>query len=88
MSAFGAIHEIEKHGLSVPEDISVVGFDNTYYAEVFKPGLTTVNQNIYSIGIKSIEYLIAMIENPSYSPPVVTEPSNLVIRQTTAPLKA
>jgi len=87
MSAFGAIHEIEKHGLRVPEDISVVGFDNTYYAHVFKPGLTTINQNIYSIGIKSIEYLIAMIENPDYTPPVVTEPSHLVIRQTTAPVQ-
>ncbi|MDT0121883.1 LacI family DNA-binding transcriptional regulator [Paenibacillus sp. RRE4] len=86
MSAFGAIHEIEKHGFSVPEDISVVGFDNTYYAEVFKPGLTTVNQNIYTIGIRAIEYLIAMIENPTYTPPVVTEPSNLIVRQTTAPV--
>jgi LacI family transcriptional regulator/LacI family purine nucleotide synthesis repressor len=53
---------------------------------VFKPGLTTINQNIHSIGIKSIEYLIAMIENPAYTPPVITEPSNLVIRQTTAPV--
>ncbi len=68
MSAFGAIQEIERHGLRVPEDISVIGFDNTYYAQVFKPGLTTINQNIYSIGIKSIEYLIAMVENPDYTP--------------------
>ena len=86
MSAFGAIQEIERHGLRVPEDISVIGFDNTYYAQVFKPGLTTINQNIYSIGIKSIEYLIAMVENPDSTPPVVTEPSNLVIRHTTAPV--
>ncbi|MDO7907348.1 LacI family DNA-binding transcriptional regulator [Paenibacillus sp. JX-17] len=84
MSAFGAIQEIERHGLSVPEDISVIGFDNTYYAQVFKPGLTTVNQNIFNIGVRSIEFLIAMVENAEYSPPVIMEPSHLVIRHTTA----
>lgn len=87
LSAFGAIHEIEKNGLSVPHDISVVGFDNTYHAQVFKPNLTTVNQNIYSIGIKSIECLIALIENRDYSPPVIMEPSELIVRQTTGKAK-
>lgn len=84
LAAFGAIYEIERHGLRVPEDVSVVGFDNTYHAQVFKPNLTTINQNIYSIGIKSIECLIGLIENPDFSPPVITEPSELIVRQTTA----
>ncbi|MGF7046632.1 DNA-binding LacI/PurR family transcriptional regulator [Paenibacillus sp. DS2015] len=83
MAAFGAIHEIEEHGLNVPGDISVVGFDNTYYAQVFKPGLTTINQNIHNIGVRAIESLITMIENSEYLPPILTEPSNLVIRQST-----
>lgn len=83
MAAFGAIHEIEEQGLSVPHDFSVIGFDNTYYAQVFKPGLTTINQNVHNIGIRAIENLLAMIENSATLPPVLTEPSNLVIRQST-----
>lgn len=84
MMAFGAINVIHRSGLSVPEDISVIGFDNTYYSEIFSPALTTVNQNIRSIGSHAIETLIAMIENSEFTPSVVTEPSNLVVRCTTA----
>lgn len=84
MAAFGAIHELMSRGLSVPTDISVVGFDNTYYAQVFRPGLTTVNQNIHNIGIRCIEHLIRMIEQPDARPPAALEPPDLVIRETTA----
>lgn len=88
MMAIGAISVIHRSGLSVPEDISVVGFDNTYYSEIFSPALTTINQNIRSIGSHAIETLITMIENTDFLPPVVTEPSNLVVRCTTAPLRS
>ncbi|AOZ92050.1 LacI family DNA-binding transcriptional regulator [Paenibacillus crassostreae] len=87
MAAFGAIHEIEKQGIAVPQDISVIGFDNTYYAQVFKPALTTINQNTHNIGIRAIENLIKMIEKTNTQPPVLTEPSSLVIRQSTARVK-
>lgn len=83
MAAFGAIRAIEARGFTVPGDISVVGFDNIFETELFKPGLTTINQNIHAIGVKSIEELIAMIKDPKYPPPVVTEPSSLVIREST-----
>ncbi|MDR0268752.1 LacI family DNA-binding transcriptional regulator [Paenibacillus sp.] len=86
MAAFGAIHAIEAQGLSVPGDISVIGFDNIFEAELFKPGLTTINQNIHAIGVKVIEELITMIKNPDYPPPVVTASSSLVIRESTGRL--
>lgn len=84
MTAFGAIHAIEAQGLTVPGDISVVGFDNIFEAELFKPALTTINQHIHSIGVKSIEELISMIKSADYPPPVVTEPSSLIVRESTA----
>ncbi|MEK5641026.1 LacI family transcriptional regulator [Paenibacillus rhizosphaerae] len=87
MAAMGAIHEIEAWGFSVPGDVSVVGFDNIFEAKVFKPSLTTVNQNIHNIGARSIEHLISMIENPEYSPPEIMEPASLVIRQSTGKVK-
>jgi LacI family transcriptional regulator len=83
MAAFGAIREIEEQGMSVPYDISVIGFDNTYYAQVFKPALTTINQNTHNIGKRAIENLITMIEKSDTPAPILTEPSNLVIRQST-----
>lgn len=54
---------------------------------MFKPSLTTVNQNIHNIGARSIEHLISMIENPEYSPPEIMEPASLVIRQSTGKVK-
>jgi len=46
LMAIGAVNVIESYGLTVPHDFSVTGFDNTLIAEIHKPGLTTVNQNI------------------------------------------
>ncbi len=87
MAAFGAIRAVEARGLSVPGDISVVGFDNIFEAELFKPRLTTINQNIHAIGVKSIEALIAMIKHPGDPPPVLTEPSSLIVRESTGKAK-
>jgi LacI family transcriptional regulator len=84
-AAIGVIHAAHDHGLRVPDDVSVIGFDNTVFAELFKPQLTTINQNIVSMGTSAAEHLIAMIENPDYSPPVVVDPVELIVRETTAP---
>jgi LacI family transcriptional regulator len=86
LMAIGAINAILAYGLSVPDDFSVVGFDNTLVAKIHKPSLTTVNQNIASMGTKAIEYLILMIEDKDFSPPVITEPVNLIVRQSTGPI--
>ncbi|MBY9079364.1 LacI family DNA-binding transcriptional regulator [Paenibacillus sp. HN-1] len=81
--ATGAIEAIRESGMQVPEHISVVGFDNTFYAELSKPKLTTVNQNIASMGMRAGEHLIRMIENPDYSPPTEIVPVDLVVRDST-----
>jgi LacI family transcriptional regulator len=88
LMAIGAIDAIEVSGLNVPRDISVIGFDNTLVAEIHKPGLTTVNQNIATMGTKAIEYLILMIEDKDYSPPVITQPVDLIVRKSTGPCRS
>ncbi len=82
--AIGVMNAVADAGLRVPDDISVVGFDNTAFASIVNPGLTTVNQNIVSIGARVIKQLIELVENPDQSPPVLVEEVELIIRQSTA----
>ncbi len=79
--ALGAIHEIKSAGLRVPQDISVVGFDDIDYAEVCDPPLTTVAQPAEEIGEKCMYRLCAMIEDgvTDNSPWVL--PHKLIIRE-------
>jgi DNA-binding LacI/PurR family transcriptional regulator len=62
--ALGAVRALREHGLRVPQDVSVVGFDNVPESAYFEPPLTTVLQDFKSLGRQSAEYLIALIENP------------------------
>ncbi len=61
--AMGAIRAIKDWGLSVPQDISVVGFDGIELAQFFVPKLTTVRQNREKIAARSVEVLMSAIEN-------------------------
>ena len=61
-SAMGVMRSINEHGLSIPQDISVVSYDNTYMAEMAMPKLTSVDYNYEEYGRKLIDTAIAMIE--------------------------
>lgn len=63
-SYMGGKAELEKRGLRVPEDISVVGYDGIYLSRVLQPALTTYRQNSEEIGKMAAQKLIEMIENP------------------------
>jgi LacI family transcriptional regulator len=63
-SFIGGMNEIEKHGLSIPSDISVVGYDGILLSQVLRPRLTTYRQNVEEIGKTAADKLIDMIENP------------------------
>ncbi|WP_046176738.1 LacI family DNA-binding transcriptional regulator [Domibacillus indicus] len=59
--AFGAINAIEQKGLTVPNDISVIGFDDIQFSSIFKPALTTISQPTFDIGTKAMELLIGLM---------------------------
>lgn len=61
-AAFGGINAIREKNLSIPEDISVAGYDGILLARSYKPRLTTVAQNTAQIGRKAAEVLAQMIE--------------------------
>jgi len=63
-SAVGGLNALDDLGLSVPEDISVVGYDGILLSQVLKPKLTTWHQNTDEIGRTSARKLIESIENP------------------------
>ncbi|XID91848.1 LacI family DNA-binding transcriptional regulator [Paenibacillaceae bacterium WGS1546] len=87
MSAFGAIDAIRDAGLSVPEDVSVIGFDDIEMARHMKPALTTVRQDMKTIGRRSIELLDELIANEQLQPPEEIVPTELIVRDTCAPAK-
>lgn len=62
--AFGAHTALREHGLRVPDDISMVSFDDIPEAAHFVPGLTTVRQDFQLLGNMVLKYVLSMIENP------------------------
>lgn len=85
--AFGAHTALRERGLRVPEDVSMVSFDDIPESAHFSPGLTTVRQDFHLLGRLAVEYVVSMIEDPET--PVhqrVLQP-RLVTRASTRPLK-
>ena len=63
-SCIGGINVIENHGLSIPDDISVAGYDGQRIAQVIEPRITTYRQNAEEVGRTAARKLIEMIEQP------------------------
>jgi LacI family transcriptional regulator len=84
MSAIGAIHAFRDAGKRVPEEISVVGFDDIQAATIVQPALTTVRQPLIQMGMLAAEELLASIENSKSEPRQIFIKPELVIRQSTA----
>jgi DNA-binding LacI/PurR family transcriptional regulator len=89
--ARGAIRAIEDKGLSVPADISVVGFDDNPIARTMRPALTTVRQDIDAKGRTAVQALTTAIARARTKPggraKHVLLPTELVVRASTAPAR-
>jgi LacI family transcriptional regulator len=83
--AMGAIRALRGSGLKIPDDISVVGYDDLPITAFFDPPLTTIRQPIEQFGIRAAEVLINHIRKPDKLPEIITLVPNLVIRDTCAP---
>jgi LacI family transcriptional regulator len=71
--AVGAMFSAHKMGLAIPQDISIVGFDDTPVSEIVWPPLTTVNQPLKTIGYRAASLLVDRITHPKPDQPVQTE---------------
>jgi LacI family transcriptional regulator len=85
MMAFGVLKELRAHGLAVPRDISLIGFDDIALAELTEPSLTTVRLSREELGRRTVEALVASIEQPGDQGREVRIPTYLIKRASTAP---
>ncbi|HEX5425942.1 MAG TPA: LacI family DNA-binding transcriptional regulator [Candidatus Acidoferrales bacterium] len=85
ISAIGSIFAFEEAGLSVPEDISVVGFDDIQNAAYINPALTTVRQPLLKMGEIAAKTLLDRLERRTKYVAEITIEPELVVRKSTAP---
>ena len=86
MSAIGAIRALKKNHIRVPDDVSVVGFDDLLISKEIDPKLTTVRANTEIVAAEAVERLVKMLENPaigasrSIIDPVLVERESVIRR--------
>ncbi|MEV5027411.1 LacI family DNA-binding transcriptional regulator [Paenibacillus sp. LPE1-1-1.1] len=81
--AIGTIKAFEEHGIDVPKDKAVVGFDDISMARLYRPALTTVKQPLEEIVDAALELLLEQIDNPdkSFTQKKITLPMKLIVRE-------
>lgn len=80
LMALGIINKLEKMGLSVPHDISIVSFNNLLLSEISNPPLTSVDIDIFHLGMHAAKILIEKIKNPDEPEKRIIVPYKMVIR--------
>lgn len=84
LMALGAIKYLLENGIKIPEDISIIGFDNIPQSQQITPALTTMNIERRQMGYIAASKIIEFIENIStYLPIKITLPCQLIVRNTT-----
>lgn len=81
LRAFGVINALNEAGLNVPRDVSVMGFDNILQASRFTPPLTTYETPRVAGGMRALEELVKMIENPGYQSGRMIEKGRIIERK-------
>src|ERR1035441_6412764 len=85
VAAIGAIRACMNHGLHVPNDVSVVGFDDIQGAAFHNPSLTTIRQPLHEMGAVAARILLERIRGQASFPDVVPIHPELIIRESTCP---
>lgn len=85
LMALGVMRAAKRLGLRIPEDLSIVGFDNIVLSEYTAPPLTTVSQDKYQMGYEAAQLLTAMLREEGSSRQSTTLDNQLVVRESTAP---
>jgi len=86
--AIGTMRSARERGLRLPEDLSIVGFDDVSYATIVTPTLTTVRQPLGEMGRTAVNLLIRLRERRPFETLQIELPTRLVVRDSTAPPRA
>ncbi|ENF8746638.1 substrate-binding domain-containing protein [Vibrio fluvialis] len=81
MMAMGAINAANEHGLSIPEDVSLIGYDDIHIAKFMSPALTTIHQPKYRLGKAAVETLLKKLDKETNEAQVVQLEPTLVVRK-------
>lgn len=81
--AIGAMKALKEAGLSIPEDVSVIGVDGIYVTSLIDPPLTTVELPKFDMGYKAGELLLKMIQKPSAKAEHIEMEGKMIIRKST-----
>jgi len=88
IGAIGLIRGLKEAGMAVPDDISVVGYDDIFYTNYMIPSLTTVKQDIYKKGRTAVRLLLAQVnEEQKVEEKKIILPVELKIRESTSKVK-
>jgi LacI family transcriptional regulator len=85
IAAIGALRAIRDHGLRVPEDISVVGFDDIQSAAFQNPSLTTIRQPLHEMGRIAARIVLERVRGQAEAPGMMAVLPELIIRESTCP---
>ena len=85
-SAVEVIQAAHARGLLVPDDLSVIGFDNIPESALCSPPLTTIDQSIQRMGFEAVRLLVSLIRGDATGPQQIMLPTELVVRQSTRAL--
>ena len=81
--ALAALDIIRDAGLSVPSDLSIVGFDDSYLAVASEVKLTTIKHPQYDMGVQAAKSIIQLIEQQDASDPSLVYEPDLIVREST-----
>lgn len=88
LNALGMISEFNRLGISVPDEVSIVGYDDTAYSGLGAQGLTTVHQPVYEMGTRAAEVLLERLAGTRTESTFEVLAPWLVTRGTTAPVRS
>jgi DNA-binding LacI/PurR family transcriptional regulator len=81
--AIGILHAFAQAGITVPDEVSLIGFDDVPEAAYLNPALSTVRQDFHAVGQRAIELLTAVLDGVSAATPLLAP--QLVVRDSTRP---
>jgi LacI family transcriptional regulator len=85
--AFGVLQTFRLRGVRVPEDVAVTGYDDSLYADLVEPALTTVRQPLGALGQEAVRFIISAIESPGSPRRELRLLPELVVRESSSKLR-
>ncbi len=83
--ALGALSGARRWGKSIPQDLSITGFDDNFWLDFYTPSVTTVRQSGWDMGQEAARLLLEQFDFPDVPPRTVILPTQLIVRESTAP---